>query len=62
MRCQQRIAQDTDVRVRADRTVLQLIANQLSISQWLQTLSQVRFGLQACQASLVLQPKATTPV
>ena len=62
VRWQQRKAQGTvDSRVRADRASLQLIANRLSISQWLQTMSLVRCGLQACHVSLVQQPKANRP-
>ena len=59
--CQQRRARGTDVTVRADRPILQIIANKMSILHWLRTLSQVRCGLQACHISLVMQPKATTP-
>ena len=47
VRYQQRRARGTDVRVRADRTILQIIANNFSISEWLRTLSLVRCGLQA---------------
>ena len=52
LRCHQRRAQGTDVHVRADHPILQLIANKLSICHYLQTLSLVRCGLQAYHLSL----------